>query len=136
MKNVLTGFKDFILRGSVLDLAIGIVIGAAFTAVVTSVVDNFISPLIAMFFGKPDFSKALILTINEAEFKFGAIITEIISLLAVGAAVYFFVVLPVNKFQERRKAGLEVTPEAPAADVALLTEIRDLLAQQNGSKSN
>ncbi|XBH21837.1 large conductance mechanosensitive channel protein MscL [Jonesiaceae bacterium BS-20] len=136
MKNVLTGFKDFILRGSVLDLAIGIVIGGAFAALVDSLVHNFISPLIAMFFGKPDFSSALILVINKAEFRFGAILTEIVNFVAIGAAIYFVVVLPMNKLQERRKAGLEITSEDPSADVALLTEIRDLLAQQNGSKSN
>lgn len=133
MKNVLTGFKEFILRGSVLDLAIGIVIGAAFAALVNSIVDNFISPLIGMIFGEPNFSQALILTINNAEFKFGAILTEIINVVAIGAAIYFLVVLPMNRFQERRMAGLEIVADEPAPDVALLAEIRDLLAQQNGS---
>lgn len=133
MKNVLTGFKEFILRGSVLDLAIGFVIGAAFAALVDSIVDNFISPLIGMIFGEPDFSQALVLTINNAQFRFGAILTEIINVLAIGAAIYFLVVLPINKLQARRNAGLVEAVDAPEADVALLTEIRDLLAQQNGS---
>ena len=133
MKNVLTGFKEFILRGSVLDLAIGIVIGAAFAALVKSLVDNFISPLIGMIFGEPDFSKALILTINNAQFRFGAILTEIINVIAIGAAIYFIVVLPMNKIQSRRNANIAVVPEEPTPDVALLAEIRDLLAQQNGS---
>lgn len=136
MKNILLGYKEFILRGNVLDLAIGIVIGAAFGALVTSLVENFISPLVAMFFGKPDFSSALILTINNAQFRFGAILTELINFLIIGAAIYFVVILPMNKLQERRKAGLEIVAEDPAADVALLTEIRDLLAQQSGSKNN
>ena len=133
MKNVLTGFKEFILRGSVLDLAIGIVIGAAFAALVNSLVDNFISPLIGMIFGEPDFSKALILTINNAQFRFGAILTEIIKVIAIGAAIYFIVVLPMNKIQSRRNANIAVVPEEPTPDVALLAEIRDLLAQQSGS---
>lgn len=133
MKNVLTGFKEFILRGSVLDLAIGFVIGAAFAKLVDSIVHNFISPLIGMIFGKPDFSQALVLTINNAQFRFGAILTEIINVLAIGAAIYFLVVLPINKLQARRNAGLVEAVDAPEADVALLTEIRDLLAQQNGS---
>lgn len=136
MKNLLQGYKDFILRGNVLDLAIGIVIGAAFGALVDSLVNNFISPLVAMFFGKPDFSSVLILTINNAQFKFGAILTELVNFLIIGVAIYFVVILPMNKLQERRKAGLETTSEDPSADVALLTEIRDLLAQQNDSKSN
>ena len=133
MKNVLTGFKEFILRGSVLDLAIGIVIGAAFAKLVDSLVYNFISPLIGMIFGEPNFSQALILTINTAQFRFGAILTEIINVIAIGAAIYFIVVLPMNKIQERRNANIAVVPEEPTPDVALLAEIRDLLAQQNGS---
>ena len=133
MKNVLTGFKEFILRGSVLDLAIGIVIGAAFAKLVDSLVHNFISPLIGMIFGEPNFSQALILTINTAQFRFGAILTEIINVIAIGAAIYFIVVLPMNKIQERRNANIAVVPEEPTPDVALLAEIRDLLAQQNGS---
>ncbi len=133
MKNVLTGFKEFILRGSVLDLAIGFVIGAAFAKLVTSLVDTFVSPLIGMIFGEPNFSYALILTINNAQFRFGAILTEIINVIAIGAAIYFIVVLPMNKIQARRNANIAVVPEEPTPDVALLAEIRDLLAQQNGS---
>lgn len=135
MKDVLSGFKEFIMRGSVIDLAIGVVIGTAFTAIVTSFVENFISPLIAMLFGKPDFSQALILTINNAEFKFGAILTDLISFLSVAAAVYFCIVLPLNKLAERRKKNGVVEEEETALvpdDVAVLREIRDLLkAQKN-----
>lgn len=130
MKNVLTGFKNFILRGSVLDLAVGIVIGGAFAKVIDSLVENFLNPLIGLLFGQPNFRSALQLKINDTTFFFGSILTDIINLLAIGAAIYFFVVLPVNKLQDRRKAGLEEAPEEVAADVAVLTEIRDLLAKQ------
>jgi len=127
VKDILAGFKEFILRGNALDLAIGVVIGAAFGQIVNSLVDNFVSPLVAMFFGKPDFSSALILTINNAQFRFGAILTDIIGFLAVAAALYFCIVLPLNKLHERRKKGEVTEPEAPAADVLMLQEIRDLL---------
>ncbi len=130
MKNVLTGFKNFILRGSVLDLAVGIVIGGAFAKVIDSLVENFLNPLIGLLFGQPNFRSALQLKINDTTFFFGSILTDVINLLAIGAAIYFFVVLPVNKLQDRRKAGLEEAPEEVAADVAVLTEIRDLLAKQ------
>lgn len=131
MKEALSGFKEFVVRGNAIDLAVGVVIGGAFGAVVNSLVDNFISPLIAMFFGKPNFDSALILVINNAEFKFGAIVTTIITLLLTAAALYFFIVLPLNKLHERRKEGVEPEPEAPAEDVLLLQEIRDLLKTRN-----
>lgn len=131
MKDILGGFKEFILRGNALDLAIGVVIGAAFGQIVNSLVDNFVSPLVAMFFGKPDFSSALVLTINNAQFRFGAILTDVIAFLAVAAALYFCIVLPLNKLHERRKKGEIAEPEAPAEDVILLQEIRDLLKQKN-----
>lgn len=133
MKNILAGFKEFIMRGSVIDLAIGVVIGGAFTKIVTSLVDNFVSPLIAMLFGKPDFSEALILTINKAEFKFGAILTDVISFLAIAAALYFCIVLPLNKLHERRQKGIDPEPEVVADDIAVLREIRDLLKAQNNN---
>ncbi len=127
------GFKDFILRGNVIDLAVAVVIGAAFGAVVTALVDTLISPLIAAIFGKPDFSQALILEVNGAQFKFGAFVTAVINFLLIAAAVYFVIVAPMNTLAERRKAGIEPEPAAPAEDVLLLTEIRDLLARQSGT---
>lgn len=130
MKSVLSGFKEFILRGSVLDLAVGIVIGAAFSQVVNSIVDNFISPLVGLIFGEPNFNHALVLTIGKTQFMFGAILTDIINLLTIGAAVYFCVVLPMNKLAAKRSSGAVEEEAAPEADVALLTEIRDLLATQ------
>ena len=103
------GFRDFILRGNVIDLAIAVVIGVAFTAVVTALVSDLITPLIAAIFGKPDFSN-LTFTINNSTFKYGAVINAVISFLAIAAVVYFVVVVPMNKLAERRaKPAVDVT---------------------------
>jgi len=136
MKSILAGFKEFVLRGSVIDLAVGVVIGGAFTTIVNSLVNNFISPLIATIFGKPDFSQALVLTINNAHFRFGAILTDIIAFLAIAAALYFCIVLPLNTLHARRRRGEVTEPEAPSEDVLLLQEIRDLLKAQNTNGTN
>lgn len=125
---MLKGFKDFIMRGNVIDLAVAVVIGTALAAVIASIVENLINPLIAALGGVPDLSEAWIVTLNTAEFRFGAIIGAILVFLATAAAVYFVIVLPMNKLAERRKAGVEPEPEAPAEDILLLQEIRDLLA--------
>jgi large conductance mechanosensitive channel len=125
---VLTGFKNFILRGNVIELAVAFVIGAAFVALVNTVVDGLINPLIAAIVGSPNLDMAMIVTINEAQFSFGAVIGAIINFLLVAAAVYFLIVAPMNALAERRKAGVELEPEAPAEDILLLQEIRDLLA--------
>ena len=128
MRSVLTGFKDFITRGNAIDLAVGVVIGAAFTMIITAVVDGFISPLIALIFGKPDLTQLWDVDINGAHFSFGLILNAFLQFLIVAIAIYFVIVLPMNKFAERRKAGLEPEPDHPAEDVLLLQEIRDLLA--------
>ena len=127
---VIAGFKNFILRGNVVDLAVAVVIGAAFGAVVTSLVDGFINPLIAAIFGQPDLTGVWTFTINNAEFSIGLILNAVVNFLLVAAAIYFIVVLPLNKLAERRKKGVEPEPKAPAEDVLLLTEIRDLLAKR------
>ena len=119
-------FREFLLRGSVVDLAVAVVIGAAFGVVVTSFVNDILMQLIAMIGGQPDFS-GLSFTINDAEFRYGAFLNTVISFVIVGAAVFFFVVKPVNTLMARRKAGLESEPEAVPEDVVLLGEIRDLL---------
>ncbi|MBV9101560.1 MAG: large conductance mechanosensitive channel protein MscL [Candidatus Dormibacteraeota bacterium] len=103
------GFRDFILRGNVIDLAIAVVIGVAFTAVVTAIVKDLLTPLIAAIVGKPDFS-SLTFTVNNSHFLYGDVINAIISFLAIAAVVYFVVVLPMNKLAERRAK--------PAVDVA------------------
>ena len=125
---VLDGFKDFISRGNAIELAVGVVIGAAFGAVVTSIVNGLIGPLIAAIFGKQDLSKTLSWTWNGSIFSIGLILQALILFLITAAAVYFFVVLPLNALANRRKKGLEAEPKAPAEDILLLQEIRDLLA--------
>jgi large conductance mechanosensitive channel len=109
---VLRGFKDFIMRGNVVDLAVGIVIGAAFTALVTQFTGSFLKPLIAAMGGH--------------EGKTGS------TFLLTAAALYFLVVFPMNKLAERRRRGQEPPPKAPSEEVRLLTDIRDLLAVREG----
>ncbi len=105
---MLKGFKDFILRGNVVDLAVAVVIGAAFGAVITSFVGDILTPLIAAVFGQPDFS-ALSFTINKSQFLYGSFINAVISFLFVAAAIYFIVVVPLNKLAERRAKGADPT---------------------------
>lgn len=131
---MLKGFRDFILRGNVVELAVAVVIGGAFTALVGVFGESIINPLIAVV-GGPDATGwgFQILAGNEATFvDVGAVITAAITFLITAAVVYFFVVVPMNKLAERRKAQLDLEPEPEEvpADVALLTEIRDLLARQ------
>jgi large conductance mechanosensitive channel len=123
---MLKGFKDFILRGNVVDLAVGIVIGAAFTAVVTQLTKSFLEPLIKLVSGGEGI-KAGSFDINGVEFAWAAFINAVITFLLTAAAVYFVVVLPMNKLAERRRRGEEPEPAAPSEEVRLLTEIRDAL---------
>ena len=103
------GFKQFLLRGNVLDLAVAVVIGAAFGAVITALVKDLITPLIAALAGKPDFS-AIAFEVNGSKFLVGDFLNALISFLLVAAAVYVFVVLPVNAIMERRRRG-EAPPD-------------------------
>jgi large conductance mechanosensitive channel len=103
------GFKQFILRGNVLDLAVAVVMGAAFGAVVTALVKDLITPLIAAIVGKPDFS-GIVFTVNNSKFPIGDFINALVSFLLIGTAVYFFVVLPVNKLMARLRRG-EAPPD-------------------------
>jgi large conductance mechanosensitive channel len=125
---MLAGFKNFILRGNVIELAVAFVVGVAFVAVVNAIVNGLITPLIAAIVGQPRLDGSMIVTVNNAQFYFGSVLGAIINFLLVAAAVYFLIVLPMNKLAERRKAGTEPEPEAPAEDILLLQEIRDLLA--------
>jgi large conductance mechanosensitive channel len=100
----LKGFKQFLLRGNVIELAVAVVMGAAFGAVVTAFVKDLITPLIAALIGKPDFS-GIFFTVNGSKFMIGDFINALVSFLLIGAAVYFFVVLPVNALLERIRKG-------------------------------
>jgi large conductance mechanosensitive channel len=128
---MLKGFREFIMRGNVVDLAIAIVIGTAFTALVKAFVADILTPIVAAIFGKPNFGD-LTLTINHSQFLYGDLINELITFVSVAAAVYFFVVVPMNKIAERRAKGQVPADELPP-DVALLTEIRDLLSSRDGT---
>lgn len=140
---MLKGFKEFILRGNVIDLAVAVVIGAAFTAVVNSIVTNVFNPLIGALFRADSLDTALVLEIpttdgSVAEVKFGAVVGAILTFVIVAAVVYFVFVMPMNLLKERadvrRKAG-EPKPEDPETELTLLTEIRDLLAADRTTAS-
>ena len=131
---MLKGFKDFIMRGNVVDLAVGVVIGAAFTGVVTAVTNSFLKPLIKLMGGgKDQFAGSW--KIGEENFiTWADFINAAITFLLTAAVLYFLVVFPMNKLAERRKRGEEPPPAAPSEEVKLLTEIRDaLLAGNHGT---
>jgi len=137
------GFKEFLLRGNVIDLAVAVVIGAAFTAIVTAIVNAVINPAIGAVFNASSLDKALPVAIptvsgGEAVMYFGAVIGAVINFVIVAAVVYFALVLPVNHLKklafERVQKNQEQTPQdVPPTDVEVLLEIRDLLRTQNGA---
>jgi large conductance mechanosensitive channel len=140
---VLKGFKEFILRGNVIDLAVAVVIGAAFTAVVNSIVKNIFNPLIGALFNASSLDEAFVVSLPTvdgatAEVRFGAVLGAIVTFLIVAAVVYFVFVMPMNLLKERadarRQAG-EVKPEDPETELTVLAEIRDLLAAERGAGS-
>ena len=109
---MLKGFRQFILRGNVVDLAVAVVIGVAFGAVVTALVEDLLTPLIAAIVGKPDFSN-LTFTINNSQFLYGKVINALIAFLGVAVAVYFFVIVPIERLQKlRAKPPVDVTTRA------------------------
>jgi large conductance mechanosensitive channel len=134
---MLKGFKEFIMRGNVVDLAVAVVIGAAFGAVVTSFTEKILNPLLASLGGVQSPGLGFhVRADNDATFvDIGAVISQVVNFLLIAGAVYFFVVLPMNLLAARRKRGQEPEPEAPAEDVLLLQEIRDLLAARGGETS-
>jgi len=103
---MLKEFKDFILRGNIVELAVAFVIGLAFAAVVNSLVQNLVLPIVAMIVGKPDFS-VLTFTINDAVFRYGAFITDALQFVAIAAAVFFFVVKPMQAVMARTREPIE-----------------------------
>lgn len=125
------GFKEFIMRGNVVDLAVGVVIGAAFTGVVTQLTKSFLEPLIRVFVllitGNDKGLAGTAPTFREIPFDWVAFVNALITFLLTAAALYFLVVFPMNKLAERRKRGEEPPPKAPSEEVRLLTEIRDAL---------
>ena len=128
---MLRGFKDFIMRGNVVDLAVGIVIGAAFTGLVSQFTKSFLEPLIK-FFGGGSALKAGRWEISDGNYMdWAAFINAVITFLLTAAVLYFLVVFPMNKLAERRRRGEEPPPKAPSEEIKLLTEIRDALLATN-----
>jgi len=123
---MIKGFKEFLLRGNVVDLAVAVVIGAAFGNVVTAFAKDFIGSILAKIGGTPNFD-----TVAPGDILIGTTITALISFVIVAAAVYFMVVVPINKMAALRRQP-EPQPVVVSEDIALLTEIRDLLAQREG----
>lgn len=129
---MLKGFRDFILRGNVVDLAVGVMVGAAFGTVVTALVKDLMTPFIAALVKQPNFS-ALTFTLNGSQFLYGDFLNALISFVIVSGTIYFFVVLPVNKLMTRFKGA----PEAPkkSEELRVLEEIRDLLRAESPQDS-
>jgi len=134
LEGMLTGFKNFILKGNVVDLAVAVVIGAAFGAVVTALVQSVLMPFIAGLVGSPNFDSFAVVTLNGNDIKFGVLLTAIVNFLLVAAAIYFVVVVPMNHMIERRNRRLGINQDvkeeaAEDPQIALLTEIRDALTR-------
>jgi large conductance mechanosensitive channel len=124
---MLREFKDFLLRGNIVELAVAFVMGVAFAAVVNSLVENLLMPVIAMIIGEPDFN-GLDFTINDAVFRYGAFITDAIQFVAIAAAVFFFVVKPVQSMLTRMRPGPaeEGTPDEERRHRELLAAVREI----------
>lgn len=123
---MIKGFKDFLLRGNVIDLAVAVVIGAAFTAVVTAFTVAFLKPLIQLFSGGGELAGAF--QVNGVTFDWASFVNSLITFLITAGVVYFLVVLPLKSIAERRKRGEEAGPAEPT-EIELLKEIRDLLRE-------
>ena len=121
---MLKEFRDFLLRGNIIELAVAFVMGLAFAAVVNSLVNNLVMPVIAMIIGKPDFSD-LTFTINDAVFRYGAFITDVIQFVAIAAAVFFFIVKPATAMMNRlrREPIEEGMPDEERRHQELLTAL-------------
>jgi large conductance mechanosensitive channel len=134
---VIKGFKDFILRGNVVDLAVAVVIGAAFGTIVTSFTQRILQPLINAITPpeSPGFGVQIVAGKESTYIDVASVISAAINFLIVAAVVYFLIVLPLNHLKERRSRGEEEGPAEPT-DVELLTEIRDLLREQRASNGS
>jgi len=122
-------FRDFIAKGNMIDIAVGFIMGAAFTALVTALVDTVLMPIIAIPFGEPNFD-SIIWTVNGSEILIGSFITALVLFLLVAFAVFFFIVKPYNAYRARTEPEVGEEPAGPT-EVDLLTEIRDSLATRN-----
>ncbi|RRS00125.1 large conductance mechanosensitive channel protein MscL [Glycomyces terrestris] len=128
---MIKGFKDFLMRGNVVELAVAVVMGAAMTALVTSFGDAFLNPLITLVTGGAEVGGSF--TVNGVEFPYGVFLNGLLVFFLTALAVYFVIVLPMNKLRERFRDHQEVEEELQASEVVLLQEIRDLLREQRQS---
>lgn len=128
ISRMLQGFKEFIMKGNVVDLAVAVVIGGAFATVIDALVNSVLMPLISVLVGTPNFDDFLAVGPEHA-IKIGVLLTAVVNFLLVAAAIYFVVVMPMNKMIARRNARMGILPEEEEVDpqVLLLTEIRDSL---------
>ena len=126
---MLRGFRDFLMRGNVVDLAVAVIIGAAFGGVVSAFADDFVGGLIGAIGGSPDFGAAGV-TVNGSKIVYGSTITALINFLIVAAVIYFLVVSPMQRIQARMRGDADVDTPAPTDEAKLLTEIRDLMAAE------
>jgi len=133
---MLKGFKQFLMRGNVIDLAVGIVMGTAFTAIVNGLLSGIIEPLIAAIFGQPDISNVGNFTLNGAHFSIGTFLQSVLNFLMVGAGLYFLVVAPIKKLQAHHPSNLDPADnpnlDSGTREVALLTEIRHMMREEMG----
>jgi large conductance mechanosensitive channel len=134
-KSLFADFKEFLLRGNVVDLAVAVVIGTAFTALVKSFTQDLLTPIISIFTKHTNFQD-LAVNIRGARFAYGDFINAVITFVILAAVVFFLVVKPINYLMERRRRSVEAGTEEPTSeDIALLTQIRDLLAATRGPAS-
>jgi large conductance mechanosensitive channel len=125
---MLDGFKKFITRGNAIDLAVGVIMGAAFGTVIASLTNDIITPIIGAIVGKPNFND-LTFTIGDGVVHYGAFLTTLINFVIIAAAVYFFIVAPINHLNERRKRGEE--PEDEKSNEDKMVELLQVIAAKN-----
>jgi large conductance mechanosensitive channel len=125
---MIKGFKEFVFRGNIVDLAVAVAVGTAFTALVGAFTKSFIDPLIGLVGGGGP--TGMTVRVNDQFFTFGAFFTAVITFAITAAVIYFVIVVPMKHLQERRAAGQEPEPEVVPEDIALLREIRDSLQQR------
>ena len=127
MKKLMKEFKDFAMGGNLIEIAVGLVMALALTALIGSLVANVLMPIVGIIFGEPTFDR-LTLTINGSVILYGSFITAAVTFVSIALAVYFFIVKPYNSYKARVAAG-EEEPAAGPSEIDLLTEIRDSLAK-------
>ncbi len=128
MKKLMKEFKDFAFGGTLVEIAVALVMALALVALIGGLVDHVLMPIVGIIFGEPNFNSALVLTINDSHIRFGSFLTELVTFAGIAVAVYFFVVKPFKAYKARVEAGDE-EPTAGPTELDLLTEIRDSLAK-------